>query len=75
MNGKKAKALRRLAKQLGHYNNDNEYKVRETKKVVYYTEKDGTKKATQVSRYTIINPGKIVFRRMKQAYKNGELAV
>jgi hypothetical protein len=75
MNGKKAKQLRRLAKAHGHYNNEAEYKVKETKKVVYYTDKDGSQKATQVSRYTIINPGKIIYRRMKAAYKNGELSV
>ena len=75
MNGKKAKQLRRLAKAHGHYKVEPEYKVRETKKVVYYTDKDGSKKAAQVSKYTVINTSRIIYRRMKQAYKNGELGV
>ena len=75
MNGKKAKAIRRLAKQHGHYKTEPEYRVKETKKVMYVTDKDGNPKAQQVSRYTIINTSKIVYRRMKQAYKQGLLAV
>ena len=75
MNGKKAKALRRLAKANGKYATEPEYRVKETKKVVYYTDKDGSKKATQVSKYTIINANKIVYRRLKAAYKNGEIAI
>ena len=75
MNGKKAKAIRRLAKEHGHFKNEPEYKVKETKKVIYVTGKDGNPQAEQVSRYTIINTSKIVYRRMKQAYNNGQLAV
>lgn len=75
MNGKKAKAIRKLAKAHGHFKTEPEYRVKETKKVVYYTDKDGSKKATQVSRHTVINTSKIIYRRMKAAYKNGELGV
>lgn len=75
MSGKKAKLLRRLAKQNGQFKTEPEYRVKETKKVAYYTDKDGTRKATQVSKYTVINMSKIVYRRMKAAYKAGELAV
>ena len=75
MNGKKAKAIRRLAKAHGHYKTEPEYKVQETKKMVYFTDKNGKPQAQQVSKYTIINVNKIVYRRMKQAYINGQLAV
>ena len=75
MNGKKAKALRRLAKANGQYKTEPDYRMKETKKVAYYTDKDGTRKATQVSRITVINANKIVYRRMKAMYKAGELAV
>ena len=75
MNGKKAKALRRLAKAHGHFKNEPEYRVQETKKMVYFTDKTGKPQAQQVSKYTIINVSKIVYRRMKKAYNNGELAV
>lgn len=75
MNGKKAKEIRRMAKDAGHFKTEPEYRMKETKKVLYYTDKDGSKKATQVSRVTVINTSKIIYRRMKAAYKNGELAV
>lgn len=75
MNGKKAKAIRRLAKAHGHFKNEPEYKVKETKKVVYAPDKNGLMKAHQVSRFTVINTSKLVYRRMKAAYIAGLLAV
>ena len=75
MNSKKAKAIRRLAKEHGHFKKEPEYRVKETKKIVYVTNKDGSPIAETVSRYTIINTSKIMYRRMKQAYINGQLAI
>ncbi len=75
MNGKKAKAIRRLAKEHGHFKKEPEYKVKETKKVVYAPDQNGLMKAHQVSRFTVINTSKIVYRRMKAAYIAGLLAV
>lgn len=74
MNAKKAKAIRRMAKQLGYYKDEPEYRVKETKKTAYYTDREGKSQATIVSRYTVINTSRLPYRRMKQAYKNGELA-
>ena len=74
MNANKAKALRRMAASMGHFKTEPEYKVKETKKVVYYTDKEGKSQSTIVSRYTVINTSRIIYRRIKQAYKSGELA-
>ena len=75
MNAKKAKALRRMATKMGHFKLEPEYKVKETKKVVYYTDKEGNSQSTIVSRFTVMNTSRVVYRRIKQAYKNGELSV
>lgn len=75
MNGKKAKAIRRLAKAHGHFKKEPEYKVKETKKMVYYNDKDGKPQAQQVSRFTVYNASRTVYRRMKRAYNDGLIAV
>lgn len=75
MNGKKAKLIRRMAKNMGHFKLEPEYKMKETKKVVYYTDKEGKSQSTIVSRYTIMNTSRVIYRRIKAAYKSGELAI
>lgn len=74
MNAKKAKAIRRLAKTAGHYQKDPAYRVKEVKKLQYYTDKEGNPQTTVVSRFIVYNTSRYVYRRMKQSYKNGELA-
>lgn len=75
MNGKKAKAIRRMAKESGHFKTEPDYRVKETKKMMYFVDEKGTPRAQEVKRQTIINVNKIIYRRMKKAYINGELAV
>jgi hypothetical protein len=75
MNGKKAKTLRRLAKEEGKYQQEPNYKVKETEKVVYGKDKNGLPIAGKVTRYTVVNLSRIEFRRLKQAYVNGEFTV
>lgn len=75
MNGKKAKAIRRLAKANGHFKTEPEYRVKTTKKMMYGIDKNGLPTAQEVQRNTVINVSKIIYRRMKQAYSEGLLAV
>lgn len=75
MNGKKAKEIRRMAKESGHFDTKPDYRAKITKKMMYYINDKGVPQAQEVQRQTIINVSKIIYRRMKQAYKNGELAV
>lgn len=74
MNAKKAKAIRRLAKKAGHYQKDPVYRVKEVKKVQYYTDKDGKPQSAVVTRPILYNTSRYVYRKMKAAYKNGQLA-
>ena len=75
MNGKKAKQIRRMAKEAGHYKTEPDYRVKTTKKMMYGVDQKGMPIAQEVQRNTLINVNRIIYRRMKQAYKNGELAV
>lgn len=76
MNAKKAKAIRRLAKEEGKYSTEPDYRVMNTKKkVIYGKDANGKQTVQEVDRTTIANLSKIYYRRMKQAYKNGEFTI
>jgi hypothetical protein len=75
MNGKKAKAIRRMAKEAGHFKTEPDLRVKETKKMAYGLDSNGKRTVQEVTRQTLINMNRIIYRRMKKAYKNGELAV
>ena len=75
MNAKKAKLIRKLAKQMGKYKLEPDYRVKETKKMVYGYDSKGKPVAQQVTRHTIINLNRIEYLRMKQAYKNGDFTI
>lgn len=75
MNAKKAKLIRRLAKEMGHFKLEPDYRVKETKKMLYGTDKNGMPIAQEVTRHTIINANRVNYRRMKKAYKNGEFTI
>jgi hypothetical protein len=75
MNGKKAKLIRKLAKQEGKFKLEPNYQVKETKKMMYGTGKDGKPMAYQVSRNTVINLNRIEYRKLKKAYSNGEFEI
>lgn len=75
MNGKKAKALRRFAKENGMYSKEPEYKIKETKKIVYVPDSKGELKAREVSRYTLLNVSKIKYRNLKKMYKSGQITI
>jgi hypothetical protein len=75
MNAKKAKAIRRLAKQEGKFQLEPNYKVIETKKMIYGFDKNGKPMAQPVVRNTLINLSRIEYRRLKKAYANGEFSI
>ena len=75
MNGKKAKAIRRLAKQEGKFQKEANYKVIQTEKVIYGTGTNGMPTAQRVTRNTLINLSKLEYRQMKKAFKNGEFTI
>lgn len=75
MNGKKAKLIRKLAAEMGHYKKEADYRVKEIKKMVYGVDKNGKPMAQEVKRHTIINASRINYRKLKQAYKNGEFTI
>lgn len=75
MNGKKAKAIRRFAKENGHYKQEPDYRVKQTKKMAYGVDKYGKPIAEEVVRNTIINVNRINYRRIKKVYKNGEFTI
>lgn len=75
MNAKKAKLIRQLAKQEGHYKLEPDYRVKETKKMIYGKDKDGKPIAQPVTRQTIVNINRIYYRRLKKAYKNGDFTI
>lgn len=75
MNTKKAKAIRRMAKEAGHYKAEPDYQVIETKKVQYVRGADGEVKAQEVVKHTIINANRTVYRNMKKAFYRGEFEI
>ena len=75
MNAKKAKAIRKFAKAHGHYKLEPDYRVKETKKMLYEVDSKGMPMAQEVTRHTIINANRINYRRLKKAYNNGEFDI
>lgn len=75
MNGKKAKLLRRLAKQRGVFKEESDYKTTDITKMSYSADKSGNTIAQPVVRTTVINNNRIEYRKLKKAYNNGEFAV
>jgi hypothetical protein len=75
MSQKKVKAIRRLAKQEGKYNKEPNYKLIETKKMMYGTDKNGKPMAYPVVRTTLINLSKLEYRKMLKTYANGEFTI
>ena len=75
MNEKKAKLLRKLARQEGKFKDEPNYKVLEVKKIAYGEDKDGKPMAYPYSRYIVTNLNRIEYRKLKQAYKNGEFTI
>lgn len=60
---------------MGHYKTEPDYRVKETKKIVYVLDKNGNPMAREVTRYTIINANRVNYRRMLKAYQNGEFSI
>lgn len=75
MSGKKAKLIRRLAKQKGIFKREPDYKMLETKKMEYGVDQLGKSIAQPVVRVTLINSNRIEYRKLKKAYNNGEFAI
>ena len=75
MRGKKAKLLRRLAKEQGIFKQEPDYREKQTKKMAYVTDKDGRTRAGEVVKSTIINLSRIEYRRLKAQFQNGEFDV
>lgn len=75
MSQKKVRAIRKLAKAMGHYKKEPNYKLKETKKMVYGLDKDGKPMAQQITRYTVINTSKTVYRQMLKDYHNGKFTI
>jgi len=75
MSQKKMRAVRKLAKAMGHYKKEPDYEIKETKKMVYGLDKDGKPMAYEVKKYTLINKNRTVYKQMKKAYLKGELDV
>jgi len=70
MNGKKAKALRRLAKENGNYQKEPVYREYVTKKLAYGME-NGKQVVKEVEKITLINTSRLMYRRIKKTYKDG----
>ena len=76
MNGKKAKLIRKMCKDLGQWKKDREWVVaREVKKIAHNTNPDGTIEMKEVKRITIENKSRVEYRRAKKMYKNGEYTI
>lgn len=76
MNGKKAKALRKLLKEDGKYKREAEYvKGPTVRKTIHTVDAAGKPHLQQVERVTIINKSKYFYRQLKKKYKNGEFTI
>lgn len=75
MNQKKAKLLRKLAAQEGKFQTEANYSAMETKKMVYFTDREGRSRVEEVTRLTVFNSSRTEYRQLKQAYKNREFGV
>lgn len=75
MNGKKARALRKLFKERGlDVMGEAQYKQRSHRRLKYVTnETTGKPEAKVVSRLEIQNHTKLPYRRAKKLYKQGEI--
>lgn len=74
MNAKKAKALRRMAKEQGYYKLEPDYRGRKVDKMVYVTDpKTGEMTAKKIEKVTVFNLNRVTYRRMKKAYNDGLL--
>ena len=76
MNGKKAKALRRLLKEDGRYKKEAEYVAGpKVKKKIHTVDASGKPQLHEVERVTLINKSKYFYRQLKKKYKNGEFTI
>jgi len=76
MNAKKAKMLRKLAKQDGKFHKDPQYTIlHKVQKRIYRKNEFGDTKIENVTRVTLQNTSKTHYRNLKKMYKNGEFDV
>lgn len=81
MNGKKAKAIRKLAESMvydenGKYKTTPELKVlKKTPKYAYVLGGDGRPQVQVVNKITYFNANKYQYRLYKKKYKRGQLSI
>jgi len=75
MNGKKAKAIRRMCRELGHYKDEPEYVAKKHKRIAHVIQDDGSLKLQEVEKLTIVNKSRVAYRKAKRMYKNGEFTI
>ena len=72
MNGKKARALRKIFRAQGAYSEEPQYKVQKVKKIAYLPNPmTGVPIAMPVEREIIYNMSKYGYRRAKKDYAKG----
>ena len=81
MNGKKAKAIRRLVKdkvydENSKYKTTSDFRVaKKTPKSIHIIDELGKPQLHKIERVTVVNANKYEYRRLKKAYKNGEFTI
>lgn len=85
MNGKKAKELRQISRDRGHYldhktpknelNATQQYEEIVVQKLSSITDIDGKVELIRIPRTTIINHHRIKYRQLKKEYTRGEIVI
>lgn len=78
MNGRKARQIRKFCRDRNAYSEKAKYKVIKHKKITYILDKLEEReepKAVPIERIQLINVSKFTYRRIKKAYKRGEIII